>query len=152
VTHKLNPFEILVGSALYTGYIKYASGTFGSLVAISIYLLPGFENPTILMLAISISIVVGIKLGHKFEATYGKDPSQFTLDEVTGTWISLILVPKTILFIGISFFIWRVLDILKPFPARTSEKLKGGWGIMMDDIISGFYTLILVHIIVYFLK
>lgn len=149
---KLNLIEKIIGSAFFTGYIKYASGTFGSLAAIIIYLLPGFENPTIMMIAISVCAAVGIKLGNKFEEVYGKDPSQFTLDEVVGTWLSLILVPKTILFVGISFVIWRVLDILKPFPARASEKLKGGWGIMLDDIISGIYTLILVHIIVYFLK
>jgi phosphatidylglycerophosphatase A len=105
-----------------------------------------------MMLATALITTVGIKLGNKFENVYGKDPSQFTLDELAGTWISLILVPKTILFLGVTFFIWRLLDILKPFPARLSEKLKGGWGIMMDDIISGFYTLILVHIIIYFFK
>ena len=149
---KLNLFEKLIGSGLFTGYIKYASGTFGSLAAIIIYLLPGFENPTVLLLAISVCTVVGIKLGSKFEKEYGKDPAQFTLDEFVGTWMSLILVPKTVLFIGISFLIWRALDILKPFPARQSEKLKGGWGIMIDDIISAIYTLILVHIIIYFLK
>ncbi len=149
---QLNLIEKIIGSVFFTGYIKYASGTFGSLAAIIIYLLPGFENPTVMMLATALIITVGIKLGNKFENVYGKDPSQFTLDEVAGTWISLILVPKTILFVGVSFFIWRLLDILKPFPARLSEKLKGGWGIMMDDIISGFYTLILVHIIIYFFK
>lgn len=149
---KLNLIEKIIGSAFYTGYIKYASGTFGSLAALIIYLVPGFENPTLMLIAISISIAVGIKLGRKFEVFYGKDPSEFTLDEVTGTWISLILVPKTILFITISFVIWRLLDIVKPFPAGAAEKLKGGWGIMMDDIVSGIYTMFLVHIIIYFFK
>lgn len=149
---KLNLLEKIIGSVFFTGYIKFASGTFGSLIAIIIYLLPGFENPTVLLIAISICLAVGLKLGGKFENLYGKDPSQFTLDEVAGTWISLILVPKTILFVGISFVLWRLLDILKPFPARLAEKLKGGWGIMFDDVVSGFYTLILVHIIIYFLK
>lgn len=148
----LNLFEKILGSAFFTGYIKFASGTFGSLAAILIYLIPGFENPTIMLIAISVSTVVGIKLGTKFEAVYGKDPSQFVLDEVVGTWISLIFVPKTILFVSLSFIIWRIMDILKPFPARTVEKLKGGKGIVLDDIISAIYTLVLIQIVIYFLK
>lgn len=149
---QLNLFEKIIGSVFFTGYIKYASGTFGSLAAILIYLIPGFENPTIMMFAISVCTVIGFRLGSKFETAYGKDPSQFVLDEVVGTWISLIFVPKTILFVALSFIIWRILDIIKPFPAKTIEKLKGGKGIVLDDIISAFYTLVLVHIVVYFIK
>lgn len=149
---QLNLIEKIIGSVFFTGYIKYASGTFGSLAAILIYLIPGFENPTIMLIAISICSVIGFKLGTKFETVYGKDPSQFVLDEVVGTWISLIFVPKTILFVSISFVIWRISDIVKPFPASAAEKFKGGKGIMLDDIISAFYTLVLVHIVIYFIK
>ncbi len=149
---KLSIIEKLIGSAFFTGYIKYAPGTFGSLAAILIYLLPGFENPTIMIAAISICIVGGIKLGTKYEKIYGKDPSQFTLDEVIGTWISLLFVPKTILFVATAFVIWRVFDIIKPFPARLAEKIKGGIGIILDDVIAGFYTLLIVHIIVLLFK
>ena len=77
---------------------------------------------------------------------YGKDPSQCTVDEIVGTWIALIAIPKTIFINLTSFLIWRALDIIKPFPARSSEKLSGGWGIMIDDVISGFYSLIIVHL------
>lgn len=149
---KLSIIEKLIGSAFFTGYIKYAPGTFGSLAAILIYLLPGFENPTIMIAAISIFIVGGIKLGTKYEKIYGKDPSQFNLDEVIGTWISLLFVPKTILFVATAFVIWRLLDIIKPFPARLAEKIKGGTGIILDDVIAAFYTLLIVHIIVFFFK
>lgn len=149
---QLNLFEKIIGSVFFTGYIKYASGTFGSLAAILIYLIPGFENPTILLTAIALCTVIGFSLGSKFETFYGKDPSQFVLDEVAGTWISLIFVPKTVLFVTISFVVWRILDIVKPFPASAVEKLKGGKGIMLDDIISAFYTLAIVHIVIYFVK
>ncbi len=149
---KLNYIEKLIGSVFFTGYIKFAPGTFGSLAAILIYLLPGFENPTIMISAITVCIIGGIKLGTKFEKCYGKDPSQFTLDEVIGTWISLLLVPKTILFVPLAFLVWRILDIIKPFPAGFAEKIKGGTGIVLDDIIAGFYSLIIIQIIVYFVK
>jgi phosphatidylglycerophosphatase A len=50
------------------------------------------------------------------------------------------------------FFIWRLFDIIKPFPARNLEKLKGGLGIMIDDVISSFYSLILIHFILIIFK
>ena len=146
---QINLFEKIVGSGFYTGYIPVASGTFGSLVAIVIYLIPGFEQLQIILPSIVILFVYGVFVSSKFEKLYGKDPSQCTVDEVVGTWIALIALPKTVYIISTSFLIWRALDIIKPFPARSSEKLPGGWGIMIDDAISGFYSLIIVQLVVY---
>jgi phosphatidylglycerophosphatase A len=146
---QINWFEKLVGSGFYTGYIPIASGTFGSLAAIIIYLIPGFERLEIIIPALIVLFIYGLIVSSKFEKVYGKDPSQCTVDEVVGTWIALIALPKTILIVLTSFLVWRALDIIKPFPARTSEKLPGGLGIMIDDVISGFYSLIILHLIVY---
>lgn len=146
---QINWFDKLIGSGFFTGYVPFASGTFGSLAAIVIYLLPGFEKLEIIIPAIILFFVYGLFVSSKFEKVYGKDPSECTVDEVVGTWIALISLPKTFLIVLSSFLIWRVLDIIKPFPARTSEKLPGGIGIMIDDVISGFYSLIIVHFIVY---
>ena len=148
---QINSFEKIIGSAFYAGYIPIASGTFSSLVALIFYFIPGFEKLWIIIPAIILLFIFGVYISYKFEAVYGKDPSECTIDEVVGTWIALIALPKTILIVVTSFFIWRILDIIKPFPARTSENLSGGWGIMMDDVISGIYSLIIVHLIVYFL-
>lgn len=93
----------------------------------------------------------GIIVGTKFESEYGKDPSECTVDEVVGTWISLIALPKSLLITVTAFFLWRILDIIKPPPARNLERLNGGLGIMIDDVISGIYTLIIMHLVVYLL-
>ena len=146
---QINWFEKLVGSGFYTGYIPIASGTFGSLAAIVLYFIPGFEKLEIIIPAIVLLFVYGLFVSSKFEKVYGKDPAQCTVDEIVGTWIALLALPKTLLIILTSFLIWRSLDIIKPFPARTSEKLPGGIGIMIDDVISGLYSLIIVHLIVY---
>lgn len=149
---KINVLERTLGSGFFTGYIPFASGTFGSLFALAIYLIPGFENPTILLTLISLFSIIGIYVGSKFEEVYGKDPSQCTIDEFVGMWITLLFVPKYIWYIVIAFVIWRILDIVKPFPVNILEKIKGGWGIMLDDIAAGLYSLILVHIIIYFIN
>lgn len=147
---KPNKLEKFIGSGFLSGYIPFAPGTFGSLVAFLIYLIPGFENPTIMLIFISLTTVAGYYISNKFEKEYGKDPPQCTIDEFVGTWISLLFVPKILWLILIDFVLWRALDILKPFPARQLEKLNGGLGIMIDDIISGVYSLIIVHIFIFF--
>jgi phosphatidylglycerophosphatase A len=149
---KINIIEKIIGSVFFTGYIPIASGTFGSFVALVIYFIPGFENPTYMILAISLFFILGISISDKFEKIYGKDPKQCTIDELVGTWIALLFVPKTLLFVSISFVLWRISDIIKPFPARQLESLKGGLGIMIDDIIAAIYSLIVTHIIIYFTK
>lgn len=143
----INWWQKLLGSGLYTGYIPLIPGTFGSLAALVIFLIPGFENPFLMILVILSGALLGVYLGNQFELKYGKDPSQFTFDEFIGMWISLMFVPKTILNMAWVFVIWRIFDIIKPFPARRFEQLKGGLGIMADDIVSGIYTLIVVQIV-----
>ena len=146
---KINSFEKFIGSGFFTGYFPVASGTVGSVAAIVIYLIPGFEQLFVIIPATLVIIFYGIYIGTKFEAEYGKDPAQCTIDEVAGTWISLIALPKTIGIIIATFLLWRILDIIKPPPARNLERLKGGLGIMIDDVISGIYTLIIMHLVVY---
>jgi len=144
---KINFFEKLLGSGLYTGFIPVASGTFGSMVALLIYWIPGFENLFIIIPAIILFTVYGIFIGNKFDNVYGKDPAEYTLDEMIGQWIALLFLPKTILISIIAFISWRLFDIIKPFPARKLEELPGGLGIIADDIIASVYSLIFVHII-----
>ncbi len=149
---KLNFLEKLLGSGFYSGYVPIASGTFGSAVGLLIYFIPGFEYNYIIIPAILIFSILGIFLGNKFEAIYGKDPAECTIDEVVGMWISLLFLPKKIYISIAAFILWRIMDIIKPFPARNLEKLPGGLGIMIDDIISAFYTCLVMNAIIYWFK
>jgi phosphatidylglycerophosphatase A len=65
-----------------------------------------------------------------------------------GFLITMLWVPKTILFVTIGFFLFRLFDILKPFPIRRLEKrLKGGYGVVLDDVMAGVYANIILHLI-----
>ncbi len=145
---KLNFIDKLLGSGFYTGYIPFASGTFGSIAGLLIYYIPGFEKPFIIIPSIILFSIYGVYAGNQFEKVYGKDPSECTIDEVVGMWISLLFLPKIIWVSLVVFLIWRLFDIIKPYPARGLERLKGGLGIMIDDIISSFYVLLLVHLFI----
>ncbi|MCP5062639.1 MAG: phosphatidylglycerophosphatase A [Ignavibacteriae bacterium] len=144
----LKTIKLFIGTGFFSGYFPKAPGTMGSLVALMFLLIPGFSESIVIIPAIIISIIVGIPLGNYFEKIYGEDPQIFTLDEFVGTWITFLFVPIKLETIILGFLVWRILDIVKPFPANRAEKLKGGWGIMMDDIVSGVYSLLIIHIFI----
>jgi len=137
----------LFASGLYTGYVPVASGTLGSAVAIVFYFIPGFESPAILGLVVLLVFGLGIKASSIMEKRYGHDPAEVTIDEVVGMWITLFLLPKTLLVALAAFFIFRFFDIIKPFPAHTFDIMPGGFGIMMDDVISGIYANITIQLL-----
>ena len=69
-----------------------------------------------------------------------KDPSFVVIDEISGYLITMIFLPFQVKYVLIAFFVFRIMDIIKPFPARRLELLKGGIGVMIDDIIAGVYA------------
>lgn len=73
-----------------------------------------------------------------------KDPGLIVIDEVAGMLLSVLLLPRSVLVLGTAFVLFRLFDVWKPFPANWSQSLAGGLGVMLDDLIAGLYTLIVV--------
>jgi CDP-diacylglycerol--glycerol-3-phosphate 3-phosphatidyltransferase len=136
----------LFASALFSGYSPVVSGTVGSAVALAFYFIPGFELPLVISTITLIVFLLGIKASAIMEQQYGHDPSEVTIDEVVGMWISLFLLPKKIFIVLAAFFIFRIFDIIKPFPAKKFDRMHGGFGIMMDDVIAGIYANIILQL------
>ena len=126
------------------GYAPVASGTVGSFVTVvAIWLLP--VTPLRILVALIAVTVVGVWAGSRVERALGrKDPGVIVIDEVAGMLLSVILLPPTIPVLVTAFLLFRLFDIWKPFPARESQVLTGGLGVMVDDLIAGFYALVLV--------
>lgn len=114
----------------------------------AIYFIPNFENTSIMGISIVLFFLYGLIVGNEFEKRYGKDPRQCTIDEVVGMWITLLFLPKSFIISGIAFLVWRAFDIFKPFPANRMESLKGGYGIMLDDVVSALYSMIIMNLLV----
>jgi phosphatidylglycerophosphatase A len=133
-------------SGLFSGFSPVASGTVGSAVGLAFYCIPGFEQWFVLLPASLIVLVLGIKASDEMEKVYGQDPGEVTIDEVVGMWVSLLFLPKTILVGALAFFIFRILDIVKPFPARRFDNHRGGAGVMLDDVVSAIYTNLLLQL------
>jgi CDP-diacylglycerol--glycerol-3-phosphate 3-phosphatidyltransferase len=138
-----------IGSGFWTGYTPTASGTFGSAAGLLLYAIPGFESWFILIPVTLLLYVSGIPIARRMEAYYGHDPAEVTLDEVVGMWITLFFLPKTIPVMIAAFFVFRAMDIIKPFPARTIDNMHGGFGIMTDDVIAAIYANIVLQALVH---
>jgi phosphatidylglycerophosphatase A len=135
-------------SGLFSGFSPVASGTVGSAVGLAFYAIPGFENPYVLLSLSLVVLVLGISASNAMEKVYGQDPSEVTIDEVLGMWISLVFLPKNVIVAALAFFIFRILDIVKPYPARHFDNLHGGAGVMLDDVVVAIYTNLLLQLAV----
>ena len=90
-------------------------------------------------------IAVGTWASHHVELALGrKDPGLIVIDEVAGMMVSVALVPRSLSVLVCAFFLFRLFDIWKPFPARESQALRGGAGVMVDDLIAGVYALVVI--------
>jgi phosphatidylglycerophosphatase A len=139
-------FTKAFASGLFSGYSPIASGTVGSGVGLAFYCIPGFEQLYVILPLCLIVYVVGVRTAAAMETVYGHDPGEVTIDEVLGMWISLAFLPKEILIAVVAFFVFRILDIIKPYPARRFDNTPGGTGIMLDDVVSGLYTNLLLQL------
>lgn len=147
-----------IATAAYTGYIPVAPGTFGTLAALAIYVLigiftsgmPGYVQPgTVVFFLAILFFYPAIRISGWFEKKFSKkDPTWIVIDEVLGYFLSVSFLPFTWKTILLSFFIFRILDIIKPYPANASEALPNGWGVVVDDCISGIYTNLLIRLII----
>jgi phosphatidylglycerophosphatase A len=104
--------------------------------------------PLALTALLLVVLVVGTWASGVAEATLGsKDPGAIVVDEVAGMTISVLAVPLTPAVLVTGFVLFRIFDVVKPFPAGASQRLGGGVGVMIDDVIAGIYALILLLVV-----
>jgi len=138
-----------IATSFYSGYSPFAPGTVGSLVALIIFfMIPGLRGISLLLL-IGIVFFIGVWAATQVERTDGHDASIINIDEMAGLWLSLVFLPVSVFWAWwiIAFFLFRFFDIVKPFPVGWSQKLHGGWGVMMDDVLAGLYTNLVLQIV-----
>ena len=147
------PFFInLFGTGFFSGYFPFASGTFASFVALLVFLFSSFHLWYNLLFLIFIFYWIGVYTAAKIEVLVGKDPSIVVIDEFVGMWVSLIFIPVSVTTVIIAFILFRIFDIFKPFPANYFNNRIGGNAIMLDDVIAGIYTNLILHIFLIFVE
>ena len=138
----------LIITFFYVGHIPFAPGTFASIAAFILYFpLLAFNHWIIYLAAVILVTLAGVWASGKAEKISGiTDPSFVVIDEVAGQLITLFLLPFSWKMLVAGFILFRLFDVIKPFPARRAEQLHGGWGIMMDDVLAGLYGNILLQV------
>ena len=147
-------FPKLVATSFGAGFLPVAPGTWGSLVAIALwiplYLWASVGATAIITIAaILLYMWAGVWASNIAEKYWGKDPVAACADETVGQWIALIPVTPLCPWweILIAFALFRLFDIYKPLGIKKMEKFPGGWGMMADDILAGVYAAILIFIL-----
>jgi len=131
----------VVATAFGSGYSPFAPGTAGSLVGLALFVPLAGRSLPVQLAAVVIVTVVGALAGGRVAKILGlEDPGLVVVDEVAGQWVTLVALPFTPVIAVAGFLLFRVMDIVKPWPARDLENLPGGWGIMADDVAAGVYA------------
>jgi phosphatidylglycerophosphatase A len=137
----------LVATGFGSGYSPIAPGTAGSLVGLALFW-PMAGLPFAWLAATTVAVFfLGVAAATRVARSVGlEDPGIVVVDEVVGMWITLLLVPLTPANAAAGFVLFRVMDIVKPYPARDFEHFREGWGIMADDVMAGIYANLILQV------
>ncbi|MCE2541870.1 MAG: phosphatidylglycerophosphatase A [Acidobacteria bacterium] len=133
---------VLLATCGWIGYVPFAPGTAGSLVGLVCYGLVRLVGGDWTQLGLLVAVVVaGVWSSAAAERHFGRtDPGAIVIDEVAGMLLTLLWLPVTWAGVIAAFVLFRLFDIVKPFPVRRTERLGGGWGVMADDLAAGVYA------------
>ena len=135
-----------------TGLLPVAPGTFGTLATLPLIL--GLNALGIWYNVLALVTVAGVAIwasDWSQDLLDTNDPPEIVIDEVAGFLVTMFLLPHTWLALALGFILFRFFDIIKPYPVKKVERFKGGFGIVMDDLLAGFYANLGVRIILFLL-
>ncbi|HBC46689.1 MAG TPA: phosphatidylglycerophosphatase A [candidate division Zixibacteria bacterium] len=140
-------FPKLFATFFFVGYLPKAPGTWASAItALFLY----FVWPPQWYIQFPLIFVVyifGVWAAGRAEQYFGHDARKIVIDEVAGQMTALFMAPHFVLAYILGFLFFRIFDIVKPPPARQWESLRGGYGVVADDIAAGFYAAIVLNIL-----
>ena len=134
--------HIAVSTFFWSGFFPVAPGTFGTLVFVPVYYFGVSRMHPVLYIVFTLAIYLAGVWSSNYASVIlkDKDPSNVVIDEVVGFLVTMVFIPVTPARVIIGFFLFRFYDIIKPYPAAKAEHLRGGNGIMLDDVIAGVYA------------
>jgi phosphatidylglycerophosphatase A len=121
-----------------------APGTVASAATAVVLWLLGLSAPALLALIVVVTVLGVWAAGEAERALGAKDPGAIVVDEVAGMALSVFAVPLTPAVLVVAFVLFRIFDVVKPFPADAAQRLPGGVGVVVDDLVAGLYALAVV--------
>lgn len=136
----------LLSTFFYIGYLPLIPGTFGSMAGVFLFYLVRHSLLAHVGLTL-LMVIVGFMFSGQAERIFGKKDARYiVIDEVAGMLLALLFIPYDLKIVIIAFFLFRILDAFKPYPASILQELKGSLGIMADDLVAGLYTGVILQI------
>ncbi len=131
----------VLASGFGSGHSPIVPGTAGSAVGALLFLPLVGRGLGWQVAAATLVFFLGVAASARVARRRGQeDPSVVVIDEIVGQWITYIALPFTLTSALVGFVLFRIMDVVKPWPARQFEALPGGWGIMTDDVMAGLYA------------
>jgi phosphatidylglycerophosphatase A len=137
--------SVALATVFGAGFFPVAPATFGSFLTLFLWWWMQPLPPALYLAITAVITVAGFWLCGEAEKSLGHDAHPIVLDEVAGQLITLALAPRTLWAAGAGFLLFRVLDIWKPPPAYQAQRLPGGVGVVMDDVLAGAYGFLLLR-------
>jgi phosphatidylglycerophosphatase A len=139
---------IFIATGAYAGYSLVLPGTIGTLVGVLIYNYFFPAAPSQYLLYTVLLFIAGKWASAKAEVIFDeKGSSRIVIGEIVGFLVAMFTIPGSFWWIFFGFIIYRLFDIIRPAPIDRLEELENGWGLMLDDVMAGIYTNLLLQII-----
>jgi len=142
----------LVATWFGAGLLPVAPGSWGSLAALPVaWVILAFGNPRLLFLAALLAFLVGwLAVAHYKRYAAAKDPQEVVIDEVSGQWLTLLFAEPSVWWHWLlGFLLFRLFDIVKPWPANLIDRRNGAFAVMADDAVAGLYAMIGLVVAIY---
>ena len=160
IKNLLSDLSYILGTMLGIGFIPIASGTFASIAtALVWFIIPDhffyntieneifYDNYLLFMIALMLFSWLSVYICTECEKKLGHDASSIVIDEFCGYLFAVLFLPKTIMVALYALILFRIFDIMKPLFINKAQKLPAGWGIMLDDVLAGICSNLVLQII-----
>lgn len=142
---------VFVATVGYCGYAPVAPGTVGSAAGLVIYFITSsIRSPTVESVSIAVVFAVGAWSATDAERYFGGiDPGPVVIDEVLGMLVTLAFIPVGLSGAIAGFVLFRIFDVVKPYPSNRLERLRGGIGVMSDDLMAAIYANLCLRLLIW---
>ena len=144
---------VFLASGCGSGFFPFAPGTVGTIVGVGLYSFLAHLSPFLFLITSIAFVFLSIWIADRAERQLQKkDPSCIVIDEIAGYFITMVLVPWSWSNAWLGFVLFRLFDIVKPFPIRRIDRtVPGGWGIVLDDVLAGVYANVVLQVIIHWI-
>ena len=140
----------MIATCLGIGYLQKGAGTIAALFCCLLWYALRIDQTSSIAQSVHILFlfILGVWVSYKVEEEWGDDSNRIVIDEWMGMSVALFCIPFSVSHYLTGFILFRVFDIAKPFYIKKAESVSSGWGVMLDDLLAGIYSNVILHLLI----